>query len=124
MIIYVSYDLQKLRQLPKLPKKLNTCKRQKSASLDKSVPLVPVFCQDLLQRREGIQNQEVNKECLRMSLLLKACAQQTELSEIHLAGRNYGMNNELKLWKGPHSPLYTGNYGHRIIFFIITSGMF
>lgn len=52
-----------------------------------------------------------------MSLLLKACAQQTELSEIHLAGRNYGMNNELKLWKGPHSPLYTGNYGHRIIFF-------
>lgn len=54
-----------------------------------------------------------------MSLLLNTCVQQTELSELHLAGKNSGMNNELKLWKGSHSPLYAGIYGHRILFFLI-----
>lgn len=58
-----------------------------------------------------------------MSLLLNTCGQQAQHSEVHLAGRNYGTNNELKLWKGSRSPLYAEVYGHRI-FFNITSCMF
>lgn len=54
-----------------------------------------------------------------MSLLLNTCGQQAQHAEVHLAGRNYGMNNELKVWKESCSPLYAGVYGHRIFLILL-----
>lgn len=112
-----SCGLQKSRELPKAARKPTASKRQKLASLHKFVPLMPVFCQALLQRREDIfKSQEAHKECLRMSWLLNTCGQQTELLEVLLIRRNYDKNNKLKLRKGSQSPFAVGVYGHRIFF--------
>lgn len=103
----------------KLPRKPNGSKQQKLVGLRKSVPLIPVFCQALLQRREDIfKSQEANKKCLRIFWLLNTCRKQTKLLEVHLIRRNYDKNNELKLWKGSHSPYMQGFMATGSFFYI------